>query len=100
MDTNNRDPQILRDVFFSLRGDQSFFALDIAQQRQQSDALVFVFVGDLIQLFYVFRSKNKDSYLSNSPAIILTDPKVGTKSAIMPPIKHFGNAAMIEKHGG
>ena len=99
MDTNNRNPQILRNVFFRLRRDQSLFSLDIMQQRQKSNALLLVFVGDFIQLLFVFYSEHIN-YLSNSPAIILTDPKVGTKSAIMPPIKHLGNAATIGKHGG
>ncbi len=51
MDMNNRNSQILRDVFFRLGRDQSFFFLNKMQRRQKSGALLLVGGGDFIQLF-------------------------------------------------
>ena len=37
---------------------------------------------------------------SSSPPIMLTDPNVGVRSAIMSPIRSLGRADMMAKHGG
>ena len=50
MDMNNRNIQILGNVLFRLRRDQSFFFLDTMQQRQKSGALLLVLGCDFIQL--------------------------------------------------
>src|SRR5437773_10881481 len=81
---------------FSFRGNMAEVLLDQPQERQHGCARLVValnnFPGSSVELCEVHRS--------SSPPIMLTDPKVGVKSAIMSPTTSFGRADMMAKHGG
>ena len=95
-DMRERDAQQPSDPAFGLRWDVTNVGLNQPQQRQHGrPRLVVTF--DNFQSLWLERC---EVHRSSSPPIMLIDPNVGVRSAIMSPMMSFGRADMMAKHGG
>lgn len=92
----DRDAQMAADPELSLGRDMTELRLHQPQQRQHRRAWLVVSLDD----FPCLRVQRVEIHRSSSPPIMLTDPNVGVRSAIMSPMRSLGRADMMAKHGG
>src|SRR5262245_1328185 len=90
------DAQKPSDPAFALRRDVARVFLDEPQQRQHGRPRLVVTFDN----FPGLGLERCEVHRSSSPPIMLIDPNVGVRSAIMSPTRSLGSADMMAKHGG
>src|SRR5207245_6510820 len=78
------------------RRDVAEILLDQPQEREHRCPWLVVAGDDFPGLWF----ERCEVHRSSSPPIMLTDPNVGVRSAIMSPMTSRGSADMMAKHGG
>src|SRR5262249_21916573 len=95
-DMRDCDTQQPSDPAFGLQWDVTNVRLNEPQQRQHGRPRLVVTSDDFPGLWL----ERCEGHRSSSPPIMLIDPNVGVRSAIMSPMRSFGKADMMAKHGG
>ncbi len=92
----DRDAQMASDPELRLGRNMTELPLHQPQERQHRRPWLVVSLDD----FPCVRVELCEIHRSSSPPIMLTDPNVGVRSAIMSPTRSLGRADMMAKHGG
>ncbi len=92
----DRKPKMASDPELRLGRNMTELRLHQPQERQHRRPWLVVSLDDFPCLWV----ERVEIHRSSSPPIMLTDPNVGVRSAIMSPTRSLGRADMIAKQGG